>query len=338
MTQHKTGRVGVEIAGIGTAVPKDVVTNADLERVMDTSDEWIRQRTGIEQRHRIRADEGESVKHLAKDAVERALDAAGMQAADLDLIILSTMSSEMTCPPTACRLAAEIGTNNAGAFDLSAACCGFVFGLNTAYGLMQTGQYNNVALIGADTLTNIVEYSTKGRNSAIIFGDAAGAIILRKSEDAGKGLLAQAMHSDGERWADLYIPETKFDFKEGDEFEEWQLGKLHMNGQNVFKFAVGTFPKVIEQTLERAGLAADDVDHYVCHQSNRRILDAARDRFGLAEEKFHININRYANTVAASVPLVLNDLVTDDRVKPGQRIMFVGFGGGLTWGTSLWQI
>ncbi|MEO1583757.1 MAG: beta-ketoacyl-ACP synthase III [Planctomycetota bacterium] len=338
MSDSQPAPFGVEIVGVGTAVPESVLTNADLERVMDTSDEWIRKRTGIEQRHRIKADEGESVKHLAFDAVKRALDASGTGPEELDLLLLCTMSSEMTCPPTACRLAAEIGTHNAGAFDISAACCGFVFGLNTAYGLMQTGQYKTVALIGADTLTNIIEYSTKGRNAAIIFGDAAGAVILRRTEDASKGLIAQAMHSDGERWADLYIPETKFDFDDGDEFEEWQLGKLHMNGQNVFKFAVSTFPKVIEQTLDRAGLNADDVDHYVCHQSNRRILDAARDRFGLAEEKFHININRYANTVAASIPLVLQDLVTEGRVKPGQRVMFVGFGGGLTWGTSLWQL
>jgi 3-oxoacyl-[acyl-carrier-protein] synthase-3 len=333
-----SGRFGVEILGVGTALPPEIVTNADLEKVMDTSDEWIRQRTGIEQRHRIRQDLGESVLGLARQSTERALQASGIAASELDLIVLSTMSMEMSCPPTACRLAAELGTRNAGAFDLSAACCGFVFGLNTVYGLMQTGQYRTVALIGADTLTNIVEYSTKGRNSAIIFGDGAGAVILRRCEDPSKGLLAQAMHSDGERWADLYIPKTRFDFPACDTFEEWQLGKLHMNGQSVFKFAVGTFPKVIEQTLERAGLKADDVDHYVCHQSNRRILDAARERFGLAEEKFHINIQRYANTVAASVPLVLNDLVQSGRVRPGQRIMFVGFGGGLTWGTSLWQI
>jgi 3-oxoacyl-[acyl-carrier-protein] synthase-3 len=338
VSHFQTGPVGVEIAGIGTALPENVVTNTDLEKVMDTSDEWIRQRTGIEQRHKIKADEGESVKHLAHDAVIRALDAAKMPASELDLVLLCTMSSEMTCPPTACRLAAEIGTVNAGAFDISAACCGFVFGMNTAYGLMQTGQYKNVALIGADTLTNIIEYSTKGRNGAILFGDAAGAVILKKTEDSSKGLIAQAMHSDGGRWNDLYIPETKFDFHEGDEFDEWQLGKLHMNGHSVFKFAVSTFPKVIEQTLERAGLSADDVDHFVCHQSNRRILDAARDRFGLAEEKFHININRYGNTVAASVPLVLSDLVEAGRVEPGQRVMFVGFGGGLTWGTSLWQL
>ncbi|MEM9661608.1 MAG: beta-ketoacyl-ACP synthase III [Planctomycetota bacterium] len=338
MTEYMTGPVGVEIVGVGTAVPDDVVTNTDLEKVMDTSDEWIRQRTGIEQRYRIKADQGESVKHLAKDAVIRALDAANMDAAELDLIVLSTMSSEMTCPPTACRLAAEIGTKNAGAFDLSAACCGFVFGLNTAYGLMQTGQYRNVALIGADTLTNIVEYSTKGRNGAILFGDAAGAIILRKTNDSGKGIIAQAMHSDGERWADLSIPQTKFDLEDGVEFDEWQLGKLHMNGQSVFKFAVGTFPQVIEQTLDRAGMTAGDVDHFICHQSNRRILEAARKRFGLAKEKFHINIDRFANTVAASVPLALNDLVSAGRVKPGQRVMFVGFGGGLTWGTSLWQL
>lgn len=338
MAHDRTQRIGIEIAGVGSAVPSEVVTNADLERVMDTSDEWIRQRTGIERRHRIRADLGESVRGLARDATVRALDAAGMTGADLDLVILSTMSMEMSCPPTACRLAFEIGTRNAGAMDLSAACCGFVFGLNTAYGLMQTGQYRTVALIGADTLTNIVEYSTKGRNSAIIFGDGAGAVILRATSDISKGLIAQAMHSDGERWADLYIPKTRFDFHPNDTFEEWQLGKLHMNGQSVFKFAVGTFPTVIEQTLDRAGLSADDVDHYVCHQSNRRILDAARDRFGLAKDKFHINIDRYANTVAASVPLVFKDLVDAGRVKAGQRVMFVGFGGGLTWGTSLWQL
>ena len=338
MVDYMTGPVGVEIAGIGTAVPKDIVTNADLEKVMDTSDEWIRQRTGIEQRHRIRADEGESVKHLAKAAVLNALDRAGMQAEELDLVLMSTMSAEMTCPPTACRIADEIGTKYAGAFDLNAACCGFVFGLNTAYGLMQTGQYRNVALIGADTLTNSVEFSTKGRNASIIFGDAAGAVILKKTDDASKGLIAQAMHSNGDRWADLYIPESKHDFAEHDEYSDWQLGKLIMNGQSVFKFAVGTFPKVIEQTLDRAGFKATDVDHYVCHQSNRRILDAARERFGLEESRFHINISKYANTVAASVPLVLNDLYESGRIEKGQRVMFVGFGGGLTWGTSLWQI
>ncbi|MGP1273431.1 MAG: beta-ketoacyl-ACP synthase III [Phycisphaerales bacterium] len=338
MTELLTGPVGVEIAGVGTAVPDQVVTNTDLEKVMDTSDEWIRQRTGIERRRRIRADQGESVKHLARAAVERALEHAGMDAAELDLVLMSTMSAEMTCPPTSCRIANEIGTQNAGAFDLNAACCGFVFGLNTAYGLMQTGQYRNVALIGADTLTNSVEFSTKGRNAAIIFGDAAGAVILKKTDDPAKGLIAQAMHSNGDRWADLYIPKTQHDFAEGDEFDEWQLGKLVMNGQSVFKFAVGTFPKVIEQTLERAGLQASEVDHYVCHQSNRRILDAARERFGLEESRFHINISEYANTVAASVPLVFKDLVDAGRVKKGQRIMFVGFGGGLTWGTSLWQI
>ncbi|MEM8758584.1 MAG: beta-ketoacyl-ACP synthase III [Planctomycetota bacterium] len=332
------GPVGVEIAGVGTAVPDDIVTNADLEKVMDTSDEWIRQRTGIEQRHRIRADEGESVKHLAKAAVEHALADAGMAASELDLVLLSTMSAEMTCPPTACRLADEIGTTNAGAFDINGACCGFVFGMNTAYGLMQTGQYRNVALIGGDTLTNIVEFSTKGRNAAIIFGDAAGAVILKKTEDTSKGLITQAMHSNGKRWYDLYIPESKHDFTEHDEYSDWQIGKLIMNGQSVFKFAVSTFPKIIEQTLDRAGMKATDVDHYVCHQSNRRILQAARDRFGLEEDRFHININKYANTVAASCPLVLKDLVDAGRVQEGQRIMFVGFGGGLTWGTSLWQI
>ena len=329
---------GVEIAGIGKHTPDRCVTNKDLESMMDTSDEWIQQRTGIKQRYIANTKEGETVLHLAKAALENTLADAQMSPSELDLVILATMSQEMTCPPTACRLTNLVGAGNAGAWDFSGACCGFVFALNNAFGLMQTGPYKNVALIGGDTLTRSVEFSTRGRAGAILFGDAAAGIILRRTQDTTKGLLAQAMHSDGERWADLYIPETPHDLTDADKASNPQLDVLHMNGAGVFRFAVGTFPRVIGETLDAAGVTADEIDHYICHQSNRRILDAAVERFGLGNDKLLVNIDRYGNTVAASVPLVLHDLKTAGKIQAGQKVMFVGFGGGLTWGTSLWQL
>lgn len=338
MSAASTNSFGIEIAGIAAHTPDNLVTNKDLESVMDTSDEWIQQRTGIRQRYIADTGNGETVLYLAKAALEKTLADAKMQPSELDLVILATMSQEMSCPPTACRLVNMVGAGNAGAFDLSAACCGFVFSMNTAYGLMQTGAYKNVAIIGGDTLSQSVEFNTRGRAGAILFGDAAAGLILRKTDDTSKRLLAQAMYSNGERWADLYIPKTVHDLTDEDKESNDQLNYLHMNGAGVFRFAVSTFPKVIGETLDAAGVDANDVDHYVCHQSNRRILDAAIERFGLSDDKLHVNIDRFGNTVAASVPLVLNDLKEAGKIEEGQKIMFVGFGGGLTWGTSLWQI
>ena len=338
MSINSPFRFGIEIAGIGAHTPDRLVTNKDLESMMDTSDEWIQQRTGIKQRYIADIEGGETVLHLAKGALEKTLADAKMEPTELDLVILATMSQEMSCPPTACRLVNMVGAGNAGAWDLSAACCGFVFAMNNAFGLMQTGPYKNVAIIGGDTLSKSVEFNTRGRAGAILFGDAAAGLILRKTDDTSKGLIAQAMYSNGDRWDDIYIPQTFHDLSEEDKKGNDQLGYLHMNGTGVFRFAVSTFPKVIAETLETAGIGADDVDHYVCHQSNLRILSAAVDRFGLDESKLHINIDRFGNTVAASVPLVLNDLKEANKIHEGQKIMFVGFGGGLTWGTSLWQI
>lgn len=338
MPKHVDRQFGVEIIGVGAHTPSRLMTNKELEGLMDTSDEWIQQRTGIRQRYRADHENGETVLHLAKGALEKTLADAKIAPTELDLVILATMSQEMSCPPTACRLVSMVGAGNAGAFDFSAACCGFVFSMNTAYALMQTGPYRTVAVIGGDTLTQSVEFNTHGRAAAILFGDAAAGVILRRTEDRTKGLIAQAMHSDGSRWDDLYIPKTVHDLNEADRVSNTQLDKLHMNGAGVFRFAVGTFPQIIAQTLDDAGIAAAEVDHYVCHQSNQRILQAAKDRFGLPDEKLHTNIDRFGNTVGASVPLVLNDLREAGKVRAGQKIMFVGFGGGLTWGTSLWQI
>lgn len=339
--QHRgnaSGKRGVRLVGTGSALPKNKLTNADLEKVMDTNDEWIVQRTGIRSRHRIDIAAGESTHTLSSQALRLALQAAGIPASDLDLVIVATMTPEMPCPATACRVAADVGATRAGAFDLNAACSGFVFAMNTAHDLIKGGAYRTIAVIGADCLSNLMDYSTAGRGTAIIFGDGAGAAVFQACDDSEKGVLAQSMHCDGDGWKEIYVPYLSRDFPDGVAFDETKLGKVQMNGAAVFKFAVGTFSELIAQTLAQAGIDASNVDMFVCHQSNHRILTAARDRFGLAEDKLYINIDRVGNTVGASVPLCLDELVRAGRIKPGNKVMFVAFGGGLTWGSSLWQM
>jgi len=328
---------GVEIAGVGSAVPERVLTNQDLEKLMDTSDEWIVQRTGIHSRHIADLDR-EGTTDLAAAAAERALEDAGLTGADVDFVVVATMTPDMPTPAVSSLVAHRIGTNNVGSFDLGAACCGFVFALNTLQQMLVGGMCETGLLIGADCITRHVKYNTYSRGASILFGDAAGAVVLRRTNDCSKGLIAWAMHTDGGRSRHLLIPCHKRHFEDQSEYDERKLNMVHMNGQAVFKFAVKTFPDLIVETLDKAGMTADDVDHFVCHQSNTRILKASSDRFGLPPEKLHVNIDRYGNTVAASVPLVLDDLKRSGRLQEGQRVMFLGFGAGLTWGSSLWQI
>lgn len=334
--------VGITIVGTGSALPETVVTNADLEKLMDTSDEWIVQRTGIRTRHRADRTKDESTFRLGAKALENALASSGMKAGELDLIILATMTSEMSCPPSACLLAHRIGAVNAGAFDLNGVCSGYVYALNVAHDLMVSGaphgRYRTVAVVGADTLSTHMEYTTAGRGTAIIFGDAAGAVVLKATDNPKQGILAQAIHCDGSGWKEIYVPHCPQDFPPGEPVDPAKYHRVQMHGASVFKFAVGTFPQIIQQTLDKAGLKASDVDMFVCHQSNARILSAARERFGLSEDKLYVNIDRYGNTVAASIPLCFDELFKSGRVKPGMKVMFVAFGAGLTWGSSLWQL
>jgi len=332
------GRVGVRIAGTGSQLPSKRLNNADLEKVMDTKDEWIVQRTGIHERRIIDKAAGECTASLSTAALRKALDAARMQASDLDMIMCATMTAEMPCPATACLISERIGAGHAAAMDLNAACSGFVFGLNLCHDLIKGGSYRNIALIGADTVSNHMHYCTAGRGTAIIFGDGAGAAILRATDDAGLGVLAQSMHADGKGWKDIYIPLEDRDFPPGVAPDESLKTYVQMNGAAVFKFAVGTFSNLIAETLEKASLKPEQVDMFVCHQSNARILQSARERFGLPTEKLYVNIDRVGNTVGASVPICLDELVQQGRVKPGMKVMFVAFGGGLTWGSSLWQL
>jgi 3-oxoacyl-[acyl-carrier-protein] synthase-3 len=333
-----TPRSGVMIAGTGSALPKRLVTNADLEKVMETSDEWIVKRTGIRERHVHDRDAGETTSSLATEASLRAIKAAGIDASDIDVIICGTMTPDMPTPSVGCIIADRIGAGQIAAFDLSAACSGFVYAVNVAHALMAGGAYRTCLVIGADCITRHCDFSTFGRGQSILFGDAAGACILRATDDTSKGLIAQAMHSDGGGAKHLYIPTRESDFYDPHEFDTRQVDKILMHGPGVFKFAVSTFPPLIAQTLDRAGLLPDDIDHYVCHQSNARILNAARERFGLPEEKFFINIDRYGNTVAASVPLILDQRMRSGDIRPGQKIMMLAFGAGLTWASSLWQL
>jgi 3-oxoacyl-[acyl-carrier-protein] synthase-3 len=330
-------RVGVRIAGTGSALPRTALTNRDLERLMDTSDEWIVQRTGIHERRKISPEFNESTATLSADALRGALADARMQASDLDLIIVATMTPEMQCPATACMVA-HLVKARCGAFDLNAACSGFVFAMNTAHELIRGGSYRAIGVVGADCLTTLMDYSTAGRGTAIIFGDGAGAAILRATDDASMGLIAQSMHADGDGWKDIYVPEADRDFPPGVAPDKGKFCKVQMNGAGVFKFAVGTFPDLIQETLDKAGLKPSDVDMFVCHQSNARILSAARERFGIPEERLYVNIHRVGNTVAASVPLCLDELRKAGRIRDGMKIMMLAFGGGLTWGSSLWQL
>jgi 3-oxoacyl-[acyl-carrier-protein] synthase-3 len=305
---------------------------------MDTSDEWILQRTGIRERRIIDKSKGEGCLSLSREALKSALADGRVKPADLDLIILATVSMEMTCPHTSARIAAQIGAGHAGAMDLTAACCGWVYAVNIAHELIRGGAYRTVAVVGCDILTDLMDYSTEGRGVAILFGDAAGAAIIQATDDTSKGILAQALHADGRGWKDLYIPRAPRDFPPGVAPDPKKFGVMQMNGREVFKFAVGTFGDLIDETLQKAGLAPEAVDHYICHQSNARILEAARERFGLPREKVYVNIDRIGNTSAGSVPLCFDELRKAGRVKEGQRIMFIAFGGGLTWASSLWQL
>lgn len=332
--------VGVRIAGAGAAVPERRLTNADLEARMDTSHDWIVKRTGIVERRVIDPAKGECAASLAASAISSALAQAGRDATDLDMLICGTVSSAMVCPSTSCRVINAIGANGAAALDVVAACCGFVYSLNLAYAQVRSGMYQRVGVIGVDTLTETMEYSTRGRGTAILFGDAAGAAVVETTDDDSKGLVAQAMHADGSMAHLLFIPRRERDFPPDTPFgaDELPLGAMRMNGREVFRFAVGAFSNLIQETLDKAGLKADDVDHYVCHQSNLRILDAARQRFGLPEEKVYVNIHRYGNTSAASVPLCFHELRETGRLQDGQLVMFVAFGGGMTWASSLWRV
>ncbi len=326
---------GVRIAGVGSAIPSGVVTNADLERMVETSNEWILKRTGIHQR-RVVDREKESELTLSTDALQRALDDAGIAGSELDLVIHASTTSEMRCPPSGSRIADAVGATPAGAFDLVAACSGLVYGMNIADSMIRAGTYKTIGVIGCDELSKITDY--KDRSLSILFGDGAGAMVMIRDEDPANGCIYQTLGSDGGRWDALYLPEHEQHVPEWDKDNKIRFGCLRMSGQEVFKFAVTKFREVIGDALTQTGLSVDDVSQFVCHQSNLRIIETAKQKLGLPDDKVYMNISKYGNTSAGSVGLVFDELWRAGKVKRGDHVIFVAFGAGLTWASSVWKL
>ncbi|MGQ3481972.1 beta-ketoacyl-ACP synthase III [Paenibacillus sp. TY11] len=320
----------VGVIGTGKYVPEKILTNKDLEAIVETSDEWIVSRTGIQERH-IAAPE-QATSDLAYEAAIKALESAGMTAQDLDLIIVATVTPDMAFPSTACILQDKLGAKGAAAFDLSAACSGFVYGLATATSFIKTGIYNNALIIGADCLSRITDYTD--RNTCVLFGDGAGAVVIGEVPE-GRGFQSFDLGAEGAGGSLLKLEAGGSRLPASADTLENKQHYIYMNGREVFKFAVRVMGTATVDVLEKAGLSKDDIDLFVPHQANVRIIQSAMQRLDLPEEKVVVNVHKYANTSAASIPLALVEAAEEGRMKEGDRILMVGFGGGLTWGASV---
>jgi 3-oxoacyl-[acyl-carrier-protein] synthase-3 len=328
-----SGLCGVRILGSGSAVPDNVVGNEELAKRFGVDVQWIEQRTGIiERRHCV---EGESALDLQVQSLELALDNAGIKASDLSLLICASVSSAMTCPSNACRVSAIVGAAPAGAFDLVAACSGYVYGMNIADSLIRSGTYKTIAVIGCDTMSTLSDKNERG--SSILFGDAAGTTILQRCDEPEIGCFYQTLHADGEHWPVLYIPTRQEDVVEGDTATT-EIGKLRMRGKEVYKFAVTKFQEIINSLLEETGLTPDDVSQFICHQSNMRIIESAQQKLGLPDEKVYKNISKYGNSSAGAAALCFDELWHAGKINRGDTIVLVAFGGGLTWASSAWRV
>jgi 3-oxoacyl-[acyl-carrier-protein] synthase-3 len=273
---------------------------------------------------------------MAREATRQAMANAGITGSQLDMLICATLRAEMVCPSTAARVVAELGAVPAAAVDLNAACSGFVYALNFASSLIRTGAARTVAVVGAEALSKVTDWAD--RRTCVLFGDGSGAAILTASDDPRQGLLHQTMASDGSMWKELYCPRDAGQVPTDDKIFSGSFDTLQMNGREIYKFAVATLQKTIEKVLLDNDLRAQDLGMVIAHQSNARILESARERLGLAEDKLYINIDRYGNTSAASIPICLHELHTAGRVRPGDLVLFVGLGGGLTWASALWRV
>ena len=315
------------VQGCGSYLPKRIVTNDELAKKMDTSDEWIRQRTGIRQRH-IAAD-GEFTSHLALQAAERALAKAGMQASQLDLIVLATATPDETFPATATRVQQGLGMTKGAAFDVQAVCAGFVYAVAVADSMIKSGMASTALVIGAETFSRILDWNDRG--TCVLFGDGAGAIVMRaeqgKGDSTDRGVLANALHSDGRQHDILYV--------DGGPSSTRTTGLLRMEGKEVFKHAVVNMSAVVGEVLKTVNLVPDNIDWLVPHQANKRIIDGTGRKLGLPPERVVVTVDQHANTSAASIPLALDTAVGDGRIKRGDLLLLEGIGGGLAWGASL---
>jgi 3-oxoacyl-[acyl-carrier-protein] synthase-3 len=324
-----TDGVHVSITGLGCHVPERVVTNDELARLVDTSDEWITSRTGIKERRF--AAEDEALSDLALPASRVALEAAGISGGDLDLIIVATVTPDMMFPATAALLADRLGAGEAAAYDLSAGCTGFVYGLVQAYGMIASGLSMHALVVGADVLSKLMNLAD--RSTCVLFGDGAGAAVVEPVESGG--FLAFELGADGSGGVDLSLPAGGSRTPASAETVARGDHYVHMNGRQVFKFATRVLVSSAERVLEQAGLSSGDVDVYVPHQANVRIIDHAVAKLGIPKERVVVNVDRYGNTSSASIPLALADALAEGRVHKGDTVLLTGMGAGLTWGSAV---
>jgi 3-oxoacyl-[acyl-carrier-protein] synthase-3 len=314
------------VMGCGAYLPGKTVTNSDLAGIVDTSDEWIAQRTGIRERHLV--EEGETTSDLALAATRRALDAAGIAGSDIDLIVLATTTPDQTFPATAVKLQQAIGMDGGAAFDVQAVCSGFVYATAVADNFLRLGQAKRALVVGAETFSRILDWTDRG--TCVLFGDGAGAIVLEAKSEAeagGRGIISTHIHSDGRFRDILYV--------DGGPSTTNTVGKLRMNGKEVFRHAVQKLADVVEETLAANGLTPDAIDWLVPHQANQRIIDSTARKLGMSNDKVVSTIARHGNTSAASIPLALAEAVGDGRIKQGDLVLTEAMGGGLTWGAAL---
>lgn len=312
------------IRSVGAYLPTNVMTNDDLAKIVDTSDEWIVQRTGIRQRHI--AAEGENTSDLAAAAGRKALENAGLTPDDIDLIIVATTTPDMTFPATAAVVQQKLGMHHGAAFDIQAVCSGFIYAVGTADSYLKNGMAKRALVIGAETASRLLDWND--RTTCVLFGDGAGAAVMELGKSGEeRGVLATSLRSDGHHWNKLYT--------DGGPSSTKSMGHIRMEGKEVFKHAVGMITDVVYKVLDDTGHTIDDLDWFVPHQANKRIIDGAGVKLGLPPEKVVVTVDRHANTSAASVPLALNTAVADGRIKRGDLVMIEAMGGGFTWGASL---
>ena len=315
------------VRGVGACLPERILSNDELASRVDTSDAWILQRTGIKQRHI--AGEGETTVTLGTRAAARALARAGLTPTDIDLVIVATSTPDHTFPSSATEIQAALGISHGVAFDLQAVCSGFVFAVTTADKFLRSGSHRRALVIGAETFSRLLDW--EDRTTCVLFGDGAGAIVLEAAPSDGAltspGVIASRLRSDGRHRDKLYV--------DGGPSTTKTVGRLRMEGREVFKHAVGMVTDVIRACFEDAGVTAEDIDWFVPHQANRRIIDASADKLGIAREKVVVTVDRHGNTSAASIPLALDFAVGDGRIKPGDLVMIEAMGGGFTWGAAL---
>jgi len=329
-TQNRTP-IMAKISGVGHYVPEKILTNSDLEKMMDTNDEWIVSRTGISERHIV--SNGEATSHMGIHAIRELLDLTETDPGEIDVIIVATVTPDRMFPATACLIQEEIGANNCWGFDLSAACSGFLFALNSASRFVESGAYKKVVVVGADTMSSIMNY--EDRNTAILFGDAAGAVMVEPSEEEGFGILDSLSSIDGSGAEYLYMAAGGSEKPASHETVDAGEHFLYQDGRTVYVNAVKGMAEVSVQILERNGLEGTDVDLFIPHQANKRIIDSTAKRLGIDESKVVLNIDKYGNTTAATIPLGIYEAVRDGRLKKGDITVFAAFGAGYTLGSTL---